>query len=102
MYLHFKQPASDLEFKRPLKILSKFFRWLGSLFVVFYRVFLSGHFGGSCRYYPSCSCYGQEAFRQWPPGKAMFLIMIRILKCHPFARGGYDPVPLNSTEKEVL
>jgi uncharacterized protein len=47
----------------------------------------------SCRFYPTCSHYGIEAFRQHGALKGMWLTVIRILKCHPFHPGGVDLVP---------
>jgi uncharacterized protein len=47
----------------------------------------------SCRFYPTCSHYGIEAFRQHGAIKGLWLTVIRILKCHPFHPGGVDLVP---------
>ncbi|MDC3416280.1 membrane protein insertion efficiency factor YidD [Aquibacillus salsiterrae] len=47
----------------------------------------------SCRFYPSCSQYSIEAFQRHGVMKGLFLSCKRILKCHPFHPGGYDPVP---------
>ena len=46
-----------------------------------------------CRYQPTCSHYALEAFRQHPFPYALSLAIRRILRCRPFAKGGYDPVP---------
>ncbi|MDE2828741.1 MAG: membrane protein insertion efficiency factor YidD [Gemmatimonadota bacterium] len=46
-----------------------------------------------CRYHPTCSHYALEAFRQHSFPYALSLAIRRILRCRPFARGGYDPVP---------
>ena len=51
-----------------------------------------------CRYYPTCSHYALEAFRQHSFAYALSLAMRRILRCRPFAKGGYDPVPLPSDQ----
>jgi hypothetical protein len=48
---------------------------------------------GCCRYYPSCSEYAAEAIETMSIGKAVPHIVKRVLKCHPFSRGGFDPVP---------
>ncbi len=47
----------------------------------------------SCRFYPTCSTYTLEALRQYGPFKGSYLGIKRILKCHPWHKGGYDPLP---------
>ena len=54
----------------------------------------------ACRFYPSCSCYAREAFARENFFKAAWLTIQRILRCHPFSAGGYDPVPPVSLKKE--
>lgn len=46
-----------------------------------------------CIYTPTCSQYALEAIEKYGPFKGMYLSCKRILRCHPFAEGGYDPVP---------
>lgn len=46
-----------------------------------------------CIYTPTCSQYAVEALQKYGVVKGMFLACKRILRCHPFAKGGYDPVP---------
>ena len=57
-----------------------------------YQIFISPLFPGTCRFYPSCSNYAHEAISKYGILKGSFLATLRILKCHPFHPGGFDPV----------
>jgi len=46
-----------------------------------------------CRFYPTCSAYAYEAIEKFGFFKGCFLAFKRLLKCHPFHKGGFDPVP---------
>ena len=46
-----------------------------------------------CRFYPTCSQYAIEAIEKYGPWKGTLLAVWRILRCNPFSKGGYDPVP---------
>lgn len=58
-----------------------------------YRRLLSPWFRGSCRYWPSCSAYAEEAIGRHGAFHGSFLAMRRLLRCHPFGGHGVDPVP---------
>jgi putative membrane protein insertion efficiency factor len=58
-----------------------------------YQLCLSPMLRPSCRYYPSCSCYAHTAIEQHGVWRGSWLSLRRILRCHPFTPGGYDPVP---------
>lgn len=47
----------------------------------------------ACRFSPSCSCYSAEAYRRHGFFRATLLTLARLLRCHPFHPGGFDPVP---------
>jgi len=57
-----------------------------------YRFCLSPLWGPCCRFYPSCSVYAQEAIEKKGIFAGAFLALRRLLKCHPFHPGGFDPV----------
>lgn len=61
--------------------------------VLVYRYCISPLKPRSCRFYPTCSAYTLEALRKYGPFKGSYLGIKRILRCHPFNKGGYDPVP---------
>jgi len=61
--------------------------------IKFYRRAISPLFPPRCRFYPTCSSYALEAIEKHGTLKGSYLAIKRILKCHPFHPGGYDPVP---------
>lgn len=64
------------------------------LFIIsFYRSVGAVHFGGACRFEPSCSVYAVEAVSTHSPLVAIRLIAARLLKCRPGGPWGFDPVP---------
>jgi putative membrane protein insertion efficiency factor len=58
-----------------------------------YQVVLGPLLPVACRYTPSCSHYAIDALTKHGPWRGGWLAVRRILRCHPFRRGGYDPVP---------
>ncbi|MBF0389815.1 MAG: membrane protein insertion efficiency factor YidD [Desulfamplus sp.] len=63
------------------------------LFIKLYQYLVSPLIGSSCRFYPSCSQYAFEAVTKYGSFKGSFLAVKRVLRCHPFHPGGFDPVP---------
>ncbi|RLB44373.1 MAG: membrane protein insertion efficiency factor YidD [Deltaproteobacteria bacterium] len=64
-----------------------------SALISLYQLAISPFKPPCCRFYPSCSQYAREALEKHGIVKGGLLSLIRILKCHPFHPGGYDPVP---------
>ncbi|MBP3255438.1 MAG: membrane protein insertion efficiency factor YidD [Clostridia bacterium] len=68
---------------------------IGIWFINFYKKYISQIFsfhGIHCKYYPTCSEYTKQAIEKYGFFKGCFLGIIRILKCNPFSKGGYDPL----------
>ncbi len=61
--------------------------------ITIYRKFISPILPASCRFTPTCSSYALIAIEKYGAGKGSLLAVKRILRCHPFNPGGYDPVP---------
>jgi putative membrane protein insertion efficiency factor len=61
--------------------------------IEFYCICISPLYPPCCRFYPSCSAYAKEALLTHGVFKGSFFSIMRILRCHPFSDGGYDPVP---------
>lgn len=59
----------------------------------FYQICISPFFPPACRFTPTCSAYALEALRRHGLLKGSWLAVKRILRCHPWNKGGYDPVP---------
>lgn len=69
--------------------------------VVFYQRFISPLTPPTCRFYPTCSEYTREAIQYHGAFKGLYLGIRRILKCHPFHKGGFDPVPLKKDKQST-
>ena len=61
-------------------------------FIKIYKLFVSPFLGYSCRYSPTCSDYSIEALETFGLSKGIYLSCKRILSCHPWGNGGFDPV----------
>jgi putative membrane protein insertion efficiency factor len=76
--------------------------WILLFFVRAYIVLLSPIFGGACRFYPSCSNYAYEAVCTHGAQRGAWLTMKRLLRCSPFTKGGFDPVPEVLYQEDAL
>lgn len=61
--------------------------------IKFYRKYISHMKAAKCPYYPTCSEYGMEAVERYGAFKGGLMAVWRILRCNPFVKGKYDPVP---------
>ena len=68
-------------------------RWLLIGFLRAYRLLISPLYGQVCRFHPSCSAYALEAVTERGSIIGSWLTVRRLARCHPWAAGGYDPVP---------
>jgi len=70
--------------------------------IIAYRRWVSPALPDRCRFYPSCSAYALEAINTHGALRGIRLAVWRLLRCHPFHPGGYDPVPPvdKSTQRE--
>lgn len=78
---------------RLVRIVRRLPRTVLVLLVRGYQVGISPLLPSSCRYFPSCSAYAIQALERHGALKGSWLAARRILRCHPFTPGGYDPVP---------
>jgi putative membrane protein insertion efficiency factor len=73
-----------------------------------YNRYLSYYLPSACRFYPSCSHYAIEAIETHGVFRGLWLSARRLLRCHPWNKGGFDPVPpsscpsCNQTHAEIL
>jgi putative membrane protein insertion efficiency factor len=71
----------------------RFIAWILIKLIDAYAVTLGPHLGGRCRFEPSCSQYAKQSVDIHGPIKGTGLALWRILRCGPWTRGGFDPVP---------
>lgn len=68
-------------------------KWICIGLLKVYKAVLSPMLGKSCIYTPTCSVYGMEAFREFGTLKGGILTLKRVLRCAPWGKGGFDPIP---------
>ena len=71
------------------------FKWLFVGLVHFYKKCISPALPNVCIYCPTCSSYMLESIERFGVIRGVFMGLLRLLRCNPFARGGFDPVPDN-------
>lgn len=64
-----------------------------------YRLLASPYFGFHCRFEPTCSVYAYHAIERHGAVKGLWLAIKRLFRCHPFANGGFDPVPPSNKQR---
>jgi putative membrane protein insertion efficiency factor len=82
-----QEARAPVEHKRSASV------WLLRGPIRFYQLAISPMMPAACRYYPTCSNYAIEAIDKYGALKGGWLAVRRILRCHPFRPGGFDPVP---------
>jgi len=68
-------------------------KWILIIIIRGYQKILSPFLPRTCRFYPTCSAYYIEALKKYGFFKGSYIGIKRILRCHPWNDGGYDPVP---------
>ena len=87
--IHFFTYAADTVYSQVIRMLKR-----GMIKgILLYQKYLSPMKRTKCPYFPTCSQYGLEAIQKYGAIKGGLLAVWRILRCNPFSKGGYDPVP---------
>ena len=71
----------------------KLLTWLMTSLIEGYQYLVSPVLPAQCRFYPTCSTYSLEAVQRHGPLRGSLLGLRRLLRCHPWHKGGFDPVP---------
>ena len=74
-------------------LIPNIFKYLLVNIIKIYQRFISPFFSSSCKFSPTCSQYGIEAINKYGALKGLVITIKRILRCNPWSKGGYDPVP---------
>lgn len=77
-------------------------RWIFIQLIKIYQKCVSPFLGNHCRFHPSCSEYAKEAISTFSLSKGLYLILQRLLRCHPFCKGGFDPVISAKNQREIF
>ncbi|WP_213816800.1 membrane protein insertion efficiency factor YidD [Glaciihabitans sp. dw_435] len=88
--------------KRTLTFVLLLPRNLCVLILRFYRAVISPLYGDVCRYYPSCSSFTLQAIQRYGVVRGTWMGTRRIARCHPWAAGGVDDVPVRATQRYEL
>ena len=75
-----------------MKLISNLLKKILVLLVRFYQICISPLLPRTCRFYPTCSTYFIQALEKYGPFKGTYLGIRRIMRCHPWNEGGYDPL----------
>ena len=73
-------------------MINKIFKNIGISLINLYKYLISPLLGNNCRYLPTCSEYTKESIIKYGVVKGFWLGLKRISKCHPWRKGGYDPI----------
>lgn len=90
------RPAPHPSLRRPLSYVPGMVARLLMALIRLYQRFISPLFGPVCRFQPTCSHYGYECLRLHGAARGSYLTLRRVIRCHPFNPGGFDPVPGSS------
>lgn len=88
-----KKPLSNKAFLNILELPRKTFLILIKPIIFIYQKIFSPLLGPRCKYHPSCSNYFLEAIKVHGIIKGIILSILRIIRCNPFSKGGFNPVP---------
>ena len=75
-----------------MEIIRKQVRWVTLKFIRFYQLAISPYHMHCCRYEPTCSSYAYQAIQKYGMCRGGFIALKRLIRCHPFHAGGYDPL----------
>ncbi len=87
------EERKNSKINRAGQLVARFPARLLIMIVKLYQLTLSPYLGRQCRFVPTCSVFFIEAVERHGAAKGSWLGICRICRCHPFARGGFDPVP---------